>query len=133
LRAPWSDGALIAHLRAPVPDEAGGPPRARTVADLVADTGIGIGRAERIYRFWLAHDLHPVAGRAREARAARGRPAAPAAPAGRQAPAGPSTERRGRARVERDALIRQLRHADPAARAAAFEGLKKGRPSTDVT
>lgn len=99
----WSDAALIAHLRA----------RARSVVDLVADTGISISRAERVYRFWLAHDVHPVAG---EARASRARAA--------------SFERRSPDRIERDDLIRQLRDPDPTARAAAFEKLKPKREPT---
>jgi hypothetical protein len=96
----WSDAALVAHLRA----------RARSVVDLVADTGISISRAERVYRFWLAHDVHPVAS---EARANRARMAA--------------LERRNPDRLERDDLIRQLRDPDPTARAAAFEKLKPKR------
>jgi hypothetical protein len=96
----WSDAALIAHLRA----------RTRSVVDLVADTGISISRAERVYRFWLAHDVHPVAS---EARAARARLSA--------------LERRSPDRMERDDLIRQLRDPDPTARAAAFEKLKPKR------
>jgi hypothetical protein len=95
----WSDAALIAHLRA----------RARSVVDLVADTGVSIARAERVYRFWLAHDVHPMAteARANQARAA--------------------LERRSPDRIERDDLIRQLRDPDPSARAAAFEKLKPKR------
>jgi hypothetical protein len=96
----WSDAALITHLRA----------RARSVVDLVADTGISITRAERVYRFWLAHDAHPVAG---EVRAVKARAAA--------------LERRNPERLERDDLIRQLRDPNPRARAAAFEKLKPKR------
>jgi hypothetical protein len=96
----WSDAALIGHLRA----------RARSVVDLVADTGISISRAERVYRFWLAHDVHPVASEARA----------------RKTDA-PALERRSTARIERDDLIRQLRDPDPTARAAAFEKLKPKR------
>src|SRR5476651_906818 len=58
LQGRWSDAALIAHLRA----------RARSVVDLVADTGISISRAERVYRFWLTHDVHPMASEARAVR-----------------------------------------------------------------
>jgi hypothetical protein len=101
----WSDAALVAHLRA----------RARSVVDLVADTGISIARAERVYRFWLTHDVHPVAN---EARAATARLAA--------------LERRSPDRIERDDLIRQLRDPDPSARAAAFEKLKP-RPEPPTT
>jgi hypothetical protein len=101
----WSDAALIAHLRA----------RARSVVDLVADTGVSISRAERVYRFWLAHDVHPVAS---EARATRARMA--------------SLERRSPDRIERDDLIRQLRDPDPDARAAAFEKLKPKREPTST-
>ncbi len=99
----WSDAALIAHLRA----------RTRSVVDLVADTGISISRAERVYRFWLAHDVHPMAS---EARAIRTRTTA--------------AERRSPDRIERDDLIRQLRDPDPDARAAAFEKLKPKREPT---
>lgn len=101
----WSDAALITHLRA----------RARSVVDLVADTGVSISRAERVYRFWLAHDVHPVAS---EARAATARMA--------------SLERRSPDRIERDDLIRQLRDPDPDARAAAFEKLKPKREPTST-
>jgi hypothetical protein len=100
----WSDAALIAHLRA----------RARSVVDLVADTGVSIARAERVYRFWLAHDVHPMAT---EARASRARAA---------------LERRSPDRIERDDLIRQLRDPDPTARAAAFEKLKPKREPTSA-
>ena len=66
--------------------------------------GVSISRAERVYRFWLAHE-DAVA-------AARG--------------PGPSEppERRSAERIEHDDLIRQLRDADPNVRAAAFEKLK---------
>ena len=101
----WSDAALVAHLRA----------RARSVVDLVADTGISISRAERVYRFWLTHDVHPVAS---EARATKARAAA--------------LERRSLDRMERDDLIRQLRDPDPTARAAAFEKLKPKREPTST-
>jgi hypothetical protein len=104
LQGRWSDSALIAHLRA----------RARSVVDLVADTGISIARAERVYRFWLAHDVHPVAN---EARATKARAA---------------LERRSPDRIERDDLIRQLRDPDPTARAAAFEKLKPKREPTST-
>ena len=112
--ARWSDAQLIAHLRGRVRALDGGAgSRPRTPVDLVADTGISIARAERVYRFWLTHDAHPVAGEARGATAparARGAPAPP--------------ERRSDARMERDALLQQMRSADPAARAAAFDKLR---------
>lgn len=98
-RRGWSDGDLIALLRQPRP-EAGGP---RTVVDLLAETGVSIARAERVYRFWLARDDHPLAA------AARGEPA----------------ERRSPERLARDALIRRLRDPDPGVRSAAFEALKR--------
>jgi hypothetical protein len=102
-----ADAALVAHLRA----------RARSVVDLVADTGISIARAERVYRFWLTHDVHPIAN---EARTATARLAA--------------LERRSPDRIERDDLIRQLRDPDPDARAAAFEKLKpKPEPPSGVS
>jgi hypothetical protein len=42
----WPDDALIALLRE----------KPRTVVDLVVDAGISIARAERVYRFWVAHE-----------------------------------------------------------------------------
>jgi hypothetical protein len=110
----WSDAQLIAHLRGRARALDGGVgSRSRTAVDLVADTGISIARAERVYRFWLAHDGHPAAVEA------RGGPASPA----RTRPAAPP-ERRSEARVERDALLQQIRDADPAVRAAAFDRLR---------
>lgn len=107
----WSDAALIAHLRE-FAEAPGGARRARTIVDLVADTGIPIARAERVYRFWLTHDSHPAADAARAAR-------------GLSAPAQGSAERRGGERLERDALLRQMRDPDPKVRAAAFARLKQ--------
>ena len=111
--ARWSDAQLIAHLRsrARAVDGSAGS-RARTPVDLVADTGISIGRAERVYRFWLAHDTHPIAVEA------RGGPA----PASRTRAA--PVERRSDARMERDVLLQQMRDADPTVRAAAFDKLR---------
>src|SRR5690242_7457958 len=100
----WSDGELLALLR----EEVDG--RARTVADLVVEAGVSIARAERVYRFWLAKDQHPMAARA------RGEPVAPQAPK--------SSERRSTGRMARDALIAQMRDPDPKVRAAAFEKLR---------
>ena len=112
--ARWTDAQLIAHLRARARAVDGGAgSRPRTPVDLVADTGISIARAQRVYRFWLAHDAHPVATEARAGGPARAR----AAP----------TERRSEARVERDALLQQMRAADPSVRAAAFEKLRAMR------
>jgi hypothetical protein len=99
----WSDGQLVALLR----QELDGRPR--TVADLVVEAGVSIARAERVYRFWLARDQHPMAARA------RGAPPA-AAPK--------SSERRSAGRLERDALIGQMRDPDPKVRAAAFARLR---------
>ena len=111
----WSDAQLIAHLRGRARALDGGAvSRARTPVDLVADTGISIARAERVYRFWLAHDAHPVAEEARGGAAAGRARAAPA-------------ERRSEARIERDALLQQMRSADPGVRAAAFEKLRASR------
>ena len=45
-RVRWPDDALIALLRE----------KPRTVVDLVVDAGVSISRAERVYRFWLAHE-----------------------------------------------------------------------------
>jgi hypothetical protein len=118
----WSDGELLALLRQPL----GGRPR--TVADLVVESGISIARAERVYRFWLTRDLHPLAQRARgsspesesESESAPARPpAAPPPPA-----AAPHPERRSSARLARAALIAQLRDPDPRVRAAAFDELR---------
>src|SRR5262252_6244830 len=71
-RARWSDAQLVAHLRGRARAVDGGASsRPRTAVDLVADTGISIARAERVYRFWLAHDAHPVANEARAGARAR--------------------------------------------------------------
>src|SRR6185295_13312117 len=109
----------------------------RTVIDLVADTGISTARAQTIYRFWLANDLHPAAENARSAQATRSTTrrtgTGTAEPEPAQAPgaqaAAMSTERRARERLERDRLIGELRHADPVVRAQAFETLKTKRKS----
>jgi len=77
----------------------------RTVVDLVVDAGIPISRAERVYHWWRTHE------------------AAPPAPAPVEDPA----ERRSGDRLEHDALVRQLRDADPKVRAEAFEKLKARR------
>lgn len=99
----WSDGELLALLR----QELDGRPR--TVADLVVEAGVSIARAERVYRFWLAKDQHPMAARA------RGEGPAPVAT---------SSERRSAGRLERDALIAQMRDPDPRVRAQAFARLR---------
>ena len=110
--ARWSDTQLIAHLRSRARAIDGGAgSRPRTPVDLVADTGISIARAEWVYRFWLAHDAHPVASEARGAAGASKTRASPA-------------ERRSEARIERDTLLQQMRDADPAVRASAFEKLR---------
>ncbi len=101
-RVRWPDDALIALLRE----------KPRTVVDLVVDAGISISRAERVYRFWLAHEGPRVVG-ARNV----GEGSADADP----------RERRSGERIEHDALVRQLRDADPKVRAAAFEKLKVAR------
>jgi hypothetical protein len=112
----WSDAQLIAHLRGRARSVDGGAgSRPRTPVDLVADTGISIARAERVYRFWLAHDAHPVADEARGG--ARSTTRVRAAP----------VERRSDARMERDTLLQQMRDADPIVRAAAFEKLRASR------
>jgi hypothetical protein len=96
-RVRWPDDALIALLRE----------KPRTVVDLVVDAGISISRAERVYRFWLAHE-GPSA----------------AAPGGQvEEPA----ERRSAERLEHAALVRQLRDANPKVRVAAFEKLRSLR------
>src|SRR5262245_7552591 len=108
----WSDAQLIAHLRGRARAlDGGAASRPRTPVDLVADTGISIARAERVYRFWLAHDAHPIAHEARGGGAAIRRATAP-------------TERRSEERIARDALLQQMRDADPTVRAAAFEKLR---------
>jgi hypothetical protein len=111
--ARWSDAQLIAHLRGRARAlDGGAASRPRTPVDLVADAGVSIARAERVYRFWLRHDAHPTAEEARVG-----------APAGAAAP----PERRSDARIEHDALLAQMRDADPAVRAAAFEKLRARR------
>ena len=106
-RVRWPDDALIALLRE----------KPRTIVDLVVDAGVSISRAERVYRFWLAHEgPRTVAQEASDV--VRDEPAA-------EAGAGDPGERRSEARIERDALVRQLRDADPKVRAAAFEKLKR--------
>lgn len=113
----WTDAQLVGYLRGRArATDGSGATRPRTPVDLVAETGISIARAERIYRFWLAHDVHPVADEARQ-RSRRGTPSAAPTPA----------ERRSEARVEHDALLRQMRDADPAVRAAAFAKLRERR------
>jgi hypothetical protein len=154
----WSDAALIAHLRGG-PDVLGvapDPKSAPTVVDLVADTGISIARAERVYRFWLAHDRHPLATQVRAARAqdhatpnsAKAAPPnatntsspsdrlgedMPLLPSGERpetsSPAAIATERRANGRLQRDVLIRQLRDPDPAVRGTAFKRLQQLRTS----
>jgi hypothetical protein len=108
-----SDAALIAHLREP----SGGKPR--TVVDLVADLGVPISRADRVYRFWLKHDAHPTAEAARAVRDGT-HPEAGAVPPG-------PAERRSDERLERDTLLQRMRDPDPRVRAEAFEKLKKRR------
>ena len=111
--ARWSDAQLIAHLRGRVRAADGSAAsRSRTAVDLVADTGITIARAERVYRFWLAHDAHPAAVEARGGTATARRPRAT------------PVERRSDARIERDALLQQMCDADPTVRTAAFEKLR---------
>lgn len=126
----WTDGDLVALLRQDLATTVNGPARPRTVVDLVAETGVSIERAQRVYRFWLTNDLHPLAVRARTGctlEAAKEEAATPAASPAEVAPASPMAtggERRGAGRIERDLLIRQLRDPDPRVRAAAFERLK---------
>ena len=112
--ARWSDAQLISYLRTRVRAVDGGAgSRPRTAVDLVAETGVSIARAERVYRFWLAHDAHPVADEARGGGgpSRRGERAAPA-------------ERRSESRMERDVLLQQMRDSDPTVRATAFEKLR---------
>ena len=97
-RVRWPDDALIALLRE----------KPRTVVDLVVDAGIPISRAERVFRFWRQHE------RARAGSSSEPEVSEPA-------------ERRSGERIEHDALVRQLRDADPKIRAAAFEKLKAQR------
>jgi hypothetical protein len=97
-RVRWPDDALITLLRE----------KPRTVVDLVVDAGIPISRAERVYRFWRQHE--------------RMRTATSSVVGASEPP-----ERRSGERIEHDALVRQLRDADPKIRAAAFEKLKAQR------
>ena len=130
-----SDAELIAYLRG-ARSSPETPPRPPTLADLVADTGVSIARAQKVYRFWLAHDAHPAAQQVRSGRAI---PVGSPPPAdvgarpmlGGAARAGAS-ERRSPARLERAALIRQLRVADPVVRAAAYAALKNPKLPADV-
>jgi hypothetical protein len=116
--ARWSDAQLIAHLRGRARAiDGGASSRPRTPVDLVADTGISIARAERVYRFWLKHDAHPMADDARGGTAATTTAIRVASP----------PERRSDARIERDTLLRQMRDADPSVRGAAFEKLRARR------
>jgi hypothetical protein len=97
-RMRWPDDALIGLLRE----------RPRTVVDLVVDARIPISRAERVYRFWRQYEGSSTATSS-----------TPTA-------SGPA-ERRSGERIEHDALVRQLRDADPKIRTAAFEKLKAQR------
>jgi hypothetical protein len=108
-RLRWPDDALIGLLRE----------KPRTVVDLVVDAGISISRAERVYRFWRTHEA------ANEAPNEAPRPVE-SRPLPAPAATDPS-ERRSGERIEREALVRQLRDADPKVRAAAFEKLKAQR------
>jgi hypothetical protein len=83
----WTDAELLRLLRE----------RPRSPVDLVVDTGISIARAERVHRFFRAHER------------------------------GQEIERRSPERRERDALVRQMRDPDPQVRAAAFERLRSTR------
>lgn len=134
----WPDDALIALLRE----------KPRTVVDLVVDAGISISRAERVYRFWLAHEGAATVREARGGRVAGAAgvartaplpsppiPASAPVPAPVPGPAPPAiavaadgaAERRSGERLDHDALVRQLRDADPKVRAAAFDKLKPQR------
>jgi hypothetical protein len=116
LASRWSDAQLIAHLRGRARGlDGGAASRSRTPVDLVADTGITIARAERVYRFWLAHDAHPSADDAR------------GGPIATRSRAAPPPERRSESRMERDTLLQQMRSADPTVRTAAFEKLRASR------
>ncbi len=108
-RVQWPDDALIALLRE----------KPRTVVDLVVDAGISISRAERVYRFWRAHE---GPGEGAGARPPEGPGAGPD-----ETESSAPTERRSGNRLEHDALVRQLRDADPKVRRAAFEQLKSQR------
>ena len=100
-RVRWPDDALIALLRE----------KPRSVVDLVVDAGISISRAERVYRFWLSHEGPSEGPRSVDEGNGDADP----------------RERRSGERIEHDALVRQLRDADPKVRAAAFEKLKVTR------
>jgi hypothetical protein len=69
----------------------------RSLVDLVVDTGVGMTRARQVHRFWSAHEVRAAA------------------------------ERRSPGRLERDALIQQLRDPSAELRAEAFERLKSLR------
>jgi hypothetical protein len=100
-RRPWTDSEVMAFLRQ----------GSRNVVDLIVEGGLGVTRAQRLYRFWQTHDRPPV-------EPAVGRAVAPASPV---SPA----ERRSSDRLARGALIARLRDPDPKVRAAAFAALKR--------
>ncbi len=128
----WSDGELIARLRA------GGLGTGGTgsVADLVVDTGITIDRAEKVYRFWQRHDTGRADATAHTTTGSGAESAAPTAgiplaaldrvPVAmpHAAPSPKSVERRGAQRLSRAALIQQMRDPDPRIRADAFNQLR---------
>jgi hypothetical protein len=115
-RRRWSDAELVLYLRGSRQGSEAGvdqaPATLRSVVDLVADTGISIARAERVYRFWLA-DPGPQGSKPEP-------DTSPAAGSG-------AGERRGQDRIERDRLIADLRDPDPAVRVRAFEKLRSRR------
>ncbi len=116
-RRHWSDGDLIALLRAPT--DAGA---SRTAVDLVLEAGISIARAERVFEF-----LRKAGGKVPTPTSAVPAAAAGAALApgpARQGPVSPP-ERRDPARTARAALIEQLRDPDPGVREAAFARLRE--------
>jgi hypothetical protein len=158
-RRRWGDAELVLYLRGqPVSGDQAGQPTIRaprTIVDLVADTGISIARAERVYRFWLALDRHATAEAARSttgvaARKARDpEPQDPKSEPESDPKSDPKphpkpdpkpnpkldptratrdiTERRGDDRIERDRLIAELRDPDPIVRVRAFEMLRSRR------
>jgi len=116
-RVRWPDDALIALLRE----------KPRTIVDLVVDAGISISRAERVYRFWLAHEAPRSDGARSDSEPGSGARGRGARSGGEESAGADPQERRSGERIEHDALVRQLRDADPRVRAAAFEKLKVTR------
>jgi hypothetical protein len=134
----WSDADLLALLQQPRGDG-----RPRGAVDLVTEAHVSIARAERVHRFWASQNERRLSTQTAEPvrtasnlvatdKGSAGKLAAkPEAHAAetiiverRKSPGSGPRERRGLARLTREALLRQMRHPDPRVRAAAFAKLK---------